>query len=179
MELVLYPDPILSRPSEPIARRGASARRRVSQMLEIMYEAGGVGLAAPQAGWSARLFVLNLTGQPEDERVYINPRIVSMAGEEDGEEGCLSFPDIRADILRAQRVTIEASDLDGKVFRESREGFGARAFQHEIDHLDGVLFIARMREEDRIRVQPQLRELEERYRGRTRRRKPVPKKAGG
>lgn len=177
MDLLFYPDPILTRPAEPVTRCGTSVRRRVNQMIEIMYENGGVGLAAPQAGWSARVFVLNLTGQPEDERVYVNPRIVSMGEEEDADEGCLSIPDVRANILRARSATIEASDLDGNPFRETREGFGARAFQHEIDHLDGILFITRMREEDRIRVEPQLRALEERYRGGARIRRPVSKKA--
>ncbi len=113
-------------------------------MAETMYAAPGVGLAAPQLGISKRLFIVDVATddeEPSDLRVFINPEIVATEGETVFNEGCLSFPGIREDIDRAERVTVKAVDKDGKPFELEAEGLLAIAIQHENDHLDGELMI--------------------------------------
>jgi len=167
VEIVLYPDPILRRPATKVERFDEDLKQFAREMLETMYRAHGVGLAAPQVGDGRRLLVLNPTGDPahtEAERVLVNPKILRRKGEVWGEEGCLSFPRIFAEIARAETIEFEAADADGKLAREEASGFLARIVQHEGDHLDGVVFVDRMSPADRIRVKPMLRELEERFR---------------
>ncbi len=167
MQIVLYPDPILRKPTSRVERFDEDLRRLAREMLETMYRARGVGLAAPQVGDGRRLLVLNPTGdrnQREAERVLVNVRVLRRKGEVWGEEGCLSFPRVYAEIARAETVFFESADLDGKAATEEASGFLARVVQHEGDHLDGVLFVDRMSPGDRIRVKPLLRGLEERFR---------------
>jgi len=111
-------------------------------MIETMYESGGLGLAANQVGLSSGLFVINISIQKEERNpiVIINPTITASEDKEIGEEGCLSIPDIFTEVERAQRVEVKGYDLKGDEVRYEAESFLARAFQHEMDHLNGILF---------------------------------------
>ncbi len=160
LEIVKYPDPILRRVAAPIAEITEEVRARAKEMLELMYRGRGVGLAAPQVAWSARLFVMNPTGDPRDERAFVNPRIVARSKEKaKAKEGCLSLPDIEGKIERHVRIRLEALDLEGRAVALDLEEFPARVAQHEIDHLDGVLIIDRMSAAERTLADPKLRDL--------------------
>jgi len=121
-------------------------RKLVADMFETTYASQGIGLAAPQVGVSKRVTVIDLSmgKEPKDRLVLINPEIISSAGKLYEEEGCLSFPDIREKIVRAAKVSIRAQDENGKWFEMDGEELLARCMQHEIDHLNGMLFIFRM-----------------------------------
>ena len=144
--IVKFPDPILQRPADAVTVFDDDLRRLVDDMFESMYVAHGIGLAAPQIGVPKRLTVIDLSFQktPEDKIALINPEVVTKEGKIFEEEGCLSLPDIREKVARAAKVKIRAQDLEGNWFEREAEDLLARAFQHEIDHLDGVLFIFRM-----------------------------------
>jgi peptide deformylase len=146
LKILTYPDPVLSQPGEPVTEFDDELRKLVADMFETMYSAQGIGLAAPQIGISKRLTVIDLSmgKEPKDKLVLINPEIVASEGRLYEEEGCLSFPEIREKVVRAAKVGIRAQDEYGKWFEMDGEELLSRAFQHEIDHLDGVLFIFRM-----------------------------------
>jgi len=166
VEIVLFPDPLLRRKAERVDAFDAALAALAREMFETMYRARGVGLAAPQVGVSRSLFVSNPTGDPVEkgeERVWVNPRILRRTGSVPGEEGCLSFPGIYAEVLRAESIVVEVADVTGKVERVELADFPARIVQHEGDHLEGVLFVDRLSPADRIRVKPALAALEERY----------------
>jgi peptide deformylase len=145
-EIVKYPDPVLERPAKAITEFDEELRKLVADMFESMYAAKGIGLAAPQIGISKRLTVIDLSFQanPEEKIVLINPEITSREGKQYEEEGCLSLPDIREKVSRAAKVKVKAQDVKGDWFELDGEELLARAFQHEIDHLDGVLFFRRV-----------------------------------
>jgi peptide deformylase len=145
-EIVKYPDPILERPTEPVTEFDDELRKFVDDMFESMYAAKGIGLAAPQVGISRRLTVIDLSfkERPEDRIILINPEIIFREGKQYEEEGCLSLPEIREKVSRAAKVKVRAQDLDGNWFEMEGTELLARAFQHEIDHLDGILFIRRL-----------------------------------
>ncbi len=144
--IVKYPDPVLQQPAEPVTEFNDELRALVDDMFESMYAAKGIGLAAPQIGISKRLTVIDLSFKenPEEKIVLINPEIIHRQGRQYEEEGCLSLPDIREKVVRAEKVTVRAQNLDGEWFEIDGDELLARAFQHEIDHLDGVLFIFRI-----------------------------------
>jgi len=146
LKIVKYPEPILSQPGEPVTEFNAELRKLVADMFETTYANQGVGLAAPQVGVSKRVTVIDVSmGKvPKDRLVLVNPEITFSDGKLYEEEGCLSFPDIREKVVRAAKVRIRAQDEKGKWFEMDGEDLLARAFQHEIDHLDGVLFLFRM-----------------------------------
>ncbi len=146
LKIVKYPEPVLSQPGEPVTEFNAELRKLAADMFETMYASQGVGLAAPQVGVSKRLTVVDLSmgKRPEEKLVLINPEVISSEGRLYEEEGCLSFPDIREKVVRAAKVRIRAQDVHGKWFEMDGEELLARCFQHEIDHLDGVLFLFRM-----------------------------------
>lgn len=147
MEIVHYPHPALRWKSSDVGRIDNALRDTVREMFELMYAHKGIGLAANQVALPFRFFIANLTGEqsePDEELVFINPQIVKRRGLEVGEEGCLSLPGLYADVQRSASVVVEAYDLDGQLFRAEMNELGARAAQHEIDHLDGVLFIDRI-----------------------------------
>jgi peptide deformylase len=145
-EIVKYPDPILQKPTEPVTEFDDELRALVDDMFESMYAAQGIGLAAPQVGISKRLTVIDLSFKknPEEKIVLINPQIIDKKGKLNEEEGCLSLPEIREKVSRAEKVRVRAQDVAGKWFEIDGEELLARAFQHEIDHLDGILFIFRV-----------------------------------
>ena len=146
LTIVKYPDPILSQPGEPVTEFNAELRKLVADMFETTYHNQGIGLAAPQVGVSKRVTVIDLSmgKDPKDKLVLVNPEIVLSEGRQYEDEGCLSFPDIREKVVRAAKVRIRAQDENGKWFEMDGEELLARCFQHEIDHLDGVLFLFRM-----------------------------------
>jgi peptide deformylase len=141
-EIVKYPDPILQRPTEQVTEFDEQLRTLAEDMFESMYKAIGIGLAAPQIGVGKRMTVIDLSNQKDakDKIVLVNPEIIHKEGKQVEEEGCLSLPDIRDKVSRAMKVKVKAQDLEGKWFEMEGEELLARAFQHEIDHLDGILF---------------------------------------
>jgi len=142
-KIVKYPEPILSQPGEPVTEFNAELRKLVADMFETTYASQGIGLAAPQVGASKRVTVIDLSmgKKPEDKLVLVNPEIISSEGRLYDEEGCLSFPDIREKVVRAAKVRVRAQDVHGKWFEMDGEELMARCLQHEIDHLDGILFV--------------------------------------
>lgn len=156
--IVKFPDPILQKPAEPVTVFDAKLRQLVDDMFASMYDAQGIGLAAPQIGISQRLTVIDVSFQknPEDKIVLINPEIVEKSGKQVEEEGCLSLPEIRDRVVRAAQVKVRAQDADGKPVEVEGTELLARALQHEIDHLDGILFIFRL---SRLKRDLQLRKI--------------------
>ncbi len=144
--ILKYPDPLLARKADPVTVFDKELKKLADDMFESMYAAEGIGLAAPQIGLSKRLFIVDTSlGKNRDERlVLINPEIVDREGKQVEEEGCLSLPDIRDKVSRSFRVRMRAQDVDGKWFEIEGDELLARAFQHENDHLDGILFIDRI-----------------------------------
>ena len=135
-------DPILRKKCQPVKNINDKLIKLSEDMIETMYESGGLGLAANQVGLSSDLFVINISIQKEERSpiVIINPTITASEDKEMGEEGCLSIPDIFTEVERAQRVEVKGYNLKGNEARYEAEGFLARAFQHEMDHLNGILF---------------------------------------
>lgn len=161
LKILIYPHPALRRKASPIPNVDRHVREVALRMLQLMHQAPGVGLAAPQVGLPWRLFVANPTGQPENDLVFINPAFTELSREsEDREEGCLSLPNINGQIRRPVAVTITAQDLHGKPFTLQASGLPARIWQHENDHLDGVLIIDKMTRIDRLANRDALRQLE-------------------
>lgn len=154
MDLRFYPDPVLRAENGEVDVFDEKLEQLVQDMKETMYEKDGVGLAAPQVGISLRLAVVAFE---DKEYVLVNPRIVESSGEQVGEEGCLSVPGIYEKVKRADRVVVEGVDEKGNPIRLEAEGFLARAFAHEIDHLNGVLFIDHLSPLKRSFVKKKLR----------------------
>jgi peptide deformylase len=144
--LRFYGDPVLRRKAEPVREVTPEIRTLIEGMYEVMYGARGIGLAAPQVGVSQRVFILDVEDADGQhlKRAFINPVIREKSGSMVGEEGCLSIPGLYADVKRHARVVFEALDETGAPFRVEATGLLARALQHELDHLDGVLFIDRL-----------------------------------
>jgi peptide deformylase len=162
LKIVKYPEPVLSQPGEPVTEFNGELRKFVADMFETMYAEQGIGLAAPQVAVSKRITVIDLSAgkDPAQKLVLINPEITFREGKQYEEEGCLSFPDIREKVLRAFKVCVRAQDEHGKWFEMDGEELLSRAFQHEIDHLDGVLFIKRMSALKRDLVLRRIRKLQ-------------------
>lgn len=163
MKIVTYPDPVLMRKAAPIEEIDNNICEIAQKMLDTMYDACGIGLAAPQVGLSKRLVVLDATGQKTGERVFINPQIIEERGETVEEEGCLSFPDVMGNVKRSQYVTVTAYNLEGKKLEIKAEGLLSRVWQHEIDHINGRLFIEMMTPASRIANQQKIKEFELTY----------------
>ena len=146
LKIVKFPEPVLQQPGEPVTEFDGELRKFVANLFETMYASQGIGLAAQQVGVAKRVTVIDLSQgkDPAQKLVLINPEVISREGKQYEEEGCLSFPDIREKIARAAKVRIRAQDEKGKWFEMDGEELLSRAFQHEIDHLDGMLFIFRM-----------------------------------
>ena len=146
LEILQYPDPRLYTPAERVENIDAKTRKLVDDMAETMYDAPGVGLAAPQIGENHRIFVIDCAeeDEPSELLVFINPEIFEKDGQIVWNEGCLSFPGVREEIKRAERVKVRALDRTGKPFELEAEGLLAVAIQHEHDHLEGVLMVDRV-----------------------------------
>ena len=161
LRIVHHPEAVLRRVAEPVAEVDDEVRAVAARMIELMHEARGVGLAAPQVGLPWRLFVANPTGEPGDELVAINPELGEFAPTTaPRDEGCLSLPHVTGEITRPTGVTLTATGLDGERFTLRSDDFAARVWQHEHDHLDGVLIIDKMTRVDRMANRRALAELE-------------------
>jgi peptide deformylase len=167
LSILTYPDTFLLKPTEPLDNIDGRVQQMIDSMAETMYAAPGIGLAAIQVGWDRSVLIYDIA--PRDERrelhVLINPRVVEAAGEIISEnEGCLSVPDYRADVKRAERILVDGVDREGRPVRLEADGMHAIVLQHEIDHLTGKLFIDRIsslkRELYKRRVRKALREGE-------------------
>jgi peptide deformylase len=161
LQLVVYPDPRLKAVAKDVQQFDDWLVAVVERMKDLMVAEKGVGLAAPQVGLSLRIFVAAATGKREDARAYVNPVLTDEHGQEDGEEGCLSLPDIRITVPRFKSLRVEAMDEHGKPFSVSLEDFPARVVQHENDHLDGILLVDRMSPMARLANRRKIRDLEE------------------
>jgi len=146
LKIVKYPEPVLEQPGEPVTEFDAELRKFVADLFETMYASQGIGLAAQQVGVPKRITVIDLSQgkDPAQKLVLVNPEVISHEGKQYEEEGCLSFPEIREKVSRSAKVRVRAQDENGKWFEMDGEELLSRAFQHEIDHLDGILFIFRM-----------------------------------
>jgi peptide deformylase len=151
-----YGDPILRRRATPIELMTPEIRALVDDMVETMYDEVGIGLAAPQVGHSLRLMVVG-DEQGRGTQALVNPAITTQGGKVTAEEGCLSLPGIFAQVTRSEWVTLEAQDLEGRPIAITARGLRARVFQHEIDHLDGVLFIDRLEPMVRDRIKRRIK----------------------
>ena len=141
LPILHYPDPRLHKVASPVAVVDARIRKLVKDMAETMYAAPGVGLAASQVDVHERLLVIDISDDHNDLRVFINPEILEASGEAENEEGCLSVPGVYDKVRRAERVKVRALDVDGEPFTIEAQGLLAVCIQHEIDHLDGKVFV--------------------------------------
>jgi len=159
--VVKYGDAVLEKTTEPVEKFDEELAKLCEDMFESMYAANGVGLAAPQIGLGRRLAVVDVTvgKNPEAKIVLANPEIIHAEGEQREEEGCLSVPGFRGNVARPQYVTLRAQDATGKTFEMNGEGLLARAFCHELDHLDGVLFLKHLGLVKRDLIRRRIRKL--------------------
>lgn len=163
LEIVNYPHPALRWKSKPVVEINAALRRCIEQMFELMYDAKGIGLAANQVALPLQMFIINPTGDPDQkdqECVFINPEIVRRKGSIEGEEGCLSLPELYGHVARSREIVVEAFDLDGQGFEMTLNELPSRVVQHETDHLHGVLFIDRLSEASRRDIEVELSNFE-------------------
>ncbi len=156
-----YGVPVLEKPAAPVTKFDAELEKISADMFESMYAAQGVGLAAPQIGLAMRLAVIDVSlgKNPEAKLVLANPEIIYSEGEQREEEGCLSLPGFRGSVIRPLYVTMRAQDVTGKSYEMRGEGLLARAFCHEIDHLDGVLFLQHLSMLKRDLIKRKIRKL--------------------
>jgi peptide deformylase len=172
VRIIKYPHPTLRHKSRPLRLVDGELKRTVGRMLDLMYQQKGIGLAANQVDLPYRLFVMNPQGDPavkELEYVFINPVIVKRSGTAEGEEGCLSFPELFAPVRRSAKIVISAYNLAGKEVSCELSDLPARVAQHEADHLDGVLFVDRLSPAARLSVKQALTDLEQEFQGDRRR----------
>ncbi|MFF2093604.1 peptide deformylase [Paenibacillus sp. NPDC058174] len=138
--IVKDPDPVLREPAKEVTKFNSNLQKLLKDMAETMYDADGVGLAAPQIGISKRVIVVDVGDEESGLIEMVNPVIVEQEGEQFGPEGCLSIPNLNGDVRRADRIVVNGQSADGTPFTVEATGFLARAFQHEVDHLNGILF---------------------------------------
>jgi peptide deformylase len=160
LKIVIYPHSSLRRKAGPIEETDGAVRAVARKMLQLMHDADGVGLAAPQVDLPWRLFVTNARDADPVDRVYINPQLTMERGElEAMAEGCLSLPGVTVDVRRPPKMTVRATDLEGDEFEVTDDEFLSRVCQHEFDHLNGVLIIDKMSPMDRLATRKTLKEL--------------------
>ncbi len=166
MQIIKYPHPTLRHKSKPLRRVDGELKKIVRQMLDLMYEQKGIGLAANQVDLPYRLLVFNVTGDPaarDEEYVFINPVITERKGSAEDREGCLSFPDLYAPVIRSEKVAVNAYSLSGEELSYQLDGLYARVVQHEADHLDGILFVDRLSPANELAVKEDLAVLEREF----------------
>jgi peptide deformylase len=163
LQILTYPDPRLREKAQPVDAVDAQLRQFIDDMAQTMYAAKGIGLAATQVGVAKRVVVIDLSAERDQPQVLINPRIVARDGVQVYEEGCLSVPDVFEEVERAERITVSYLDRDGQPQQMDADGLLAVCVQHEIDHLDGKLFVdylSRLKQ-DRLRKKAGKRQREE------------------
>ena len=156
LQILEYPDPRLRTRAEPVEAVDDAVRRLIDDMFETMYAAPGIGLAATQVNVHRRLLVADVSENHDDPRVFINPEILEKDGVEVSEEGCLSVPGFYEKVERAERIRVRALDRDGRAFEEELDGLLAVCVQHEIDHLDGKLFVDYLSDLKRQRIRKRI-----------------------
>lgn len=156
LPILIYPDPLLQSRAIPVARVDAEILRLAADMAETMYAAPGVGLAAVQVGVLREVIVIDVSEDKSKLQVFINPQILAHEGECEGEEGCLSVPGVYDNVVRAERVRVRALGTDGEIFEMDAEGMLAVCIQHEIDHLQGKLFVDYLSRLKRERIRTKL-----------------------
>lgn len=159
LRIVYYPHIVLKQVAEEVVIFDQKLSSLANKMLELMHDAKGVGLAAPQVAISARMFVCNVTGEPEDDMVIVNPRILKLDDAEEQEEGCLSLPGVTVTMRRSKTVSIDVVDLKGNSIKMSGDEMQSRVWLHEMDHLDGRLIIDNMSPVDEIKNRRALKQL--------------------
>jgi peptide deformylase len=164
LQILEFPDPRLRTRAQPVTQVDASLRQLVEDMFETMYAAPGIGLAATQVNVPKRLLVIDISDRRDQPLVLINPDVVAREGVEETEEGCLSVPGVFDKVTRAEKILVRALDRDGKPFELEADGLLAVCIQHEIDHLDGKLFVDYLSELKRTRIRKKL-EKERKDRG--------------
>ena len=153
LDILIYPDPRLHKMAKPVEKVDDEIRKLIDDMAETMYAAPGIGLAAPQVNCLKRVIVVDTSENKDSLRAFVNPQIIASEGSEESEEGCLSVPDIYALVSRAEKIRVQALDRNGDSFELDADDMLAVCIQHEIDHLDGKVFVdylSRMKQ-DRIR----------------------------
>jgi peptide deformylase len=156
LTILEYPDPRLRTVAAPVTVFDAELKQRVADMLETMYAAPGIGLAATQIDWHHQLLVIDVSEGKNEPQVFINPEIVAKEGQAKGEEGCLSVPGIYDDVPRAERVRVRYQDADGVSHERELDGLLGICLQHEMDHLSGKLFVDYLSEMKRQRIRKKL-----------------------
>ena len=168
MQVLKYPHPILKYKCKPLQKINKELRDIVAEMFETMYAAAGVGLAANQVGLPFQLFVMNATGNKEmqeEEYVFINPVLLKKKGNAADKEGCLSFPDIHADVVRSEVIEVESISLSGEVQNFKWKDRPARIVQHEMDHLNGIGFVDRLSDTAKLEIRSELNDMLAVYEG--------------
>lgn len=162
LKIIHYPDPVLLTPGRPVTKFDDELKSLVNNMFETMYEARGVGLAAPQVGVSKRLFVMDCSGgqDPAQRIAIINPEVLRVEGNQNGEEGCLSFPGIFFNVERSLRAVVRAQNVEGREFEVDGMELTARCMLHETDHCDGIVFIDHTTTLKRELVKRKIRKLQ-------------------
>jgi peptide deformylase len=157
LPIIEYPDPRLRRRAAPVTRFDGGTMRLADALLETLYDKGGIGLSAPQVGVFERVAVTDLSGEATDPQVYVNPEVLSRSAIGLVEESCLSVPGVVGNVFRATRVRVRAQDRQGQTFERDLDGMHAVCLQHEIDHLEGKLFIDRLWFWRRLMIQARAR----------------------
>lgn len=161
MRIRTYPDGCLRVSCPPVREFGDEEMARAQGMLDLMYELKGVGLAGPQVGWHGQILTLDVEQSGEGDRIFLNPRILGVEGEAEQDEGCLSIPGVFAPLRRAEKVVVAAFNLRGERMEIEAEGLAARAWQHELDHLHGILFIDRLDPTTLMTIRREIKAFEE------------------
>lgn len=157
LPILQYPDPRLHKVAKPVVAVTDETRRLIRDMSETMYAAPGIGLAATQVDVHERIIVMDISESHNDLRVFINPELIEQSGEEEGEEGCLSVPGIYEKVRRAERVTVRALNESGESFTLTAEGLLAVCIQHEMDHLEGHVFVEYLSHLKQTRIRAKLK----------------------
>jgi len=156
LKILEYPDPRLRTKAKPIIDFGEELQKQIDDMFETMYAAPGIGLAATQVDYHHQVFVLDVSENKDQPLVFINPEIIELRGVEEMEEGCLSFPGVYAKVERADSITVKALDRKGKAFEMDADGLLAVCIQHELDHIQGRLFVDYLSSLKRQRIRKKL-----------------------
>ncbi|WP_144392458.1 peptide deformylase [Pleionea sediminis] len=160
LEILEYPDPRLRTKAEPVEDFGPDLQRQIDNMFETMYQAPGIGLAATQVDYHKQLIVIDISNEQDSPLVLINPKITDKRGVEEREEGCLSFPGVYAKVERADEVTVEALNREGEAIKIDADDLLAVCIQHEIDHIEGRLFVDYLSPLKRERIKKKLKKLQ-------------------
>ena len=159
LDILNYPDPRLHKVAKPVKEVDASIRRLIDDMRETMYDAPGIGLAATQVDQHIQLLIIDTSETKDHLQVFINPKIIEKSGMQDYEEGCLSVPGVYETVTRAEKVTVEALDYNGKPFKLKAEGLLSICIQHEMDHLLGKVFVEYLSPLKRSRIKNKMLKL--------------------